>query len=239
MLLLQEKIVRNQKEAYKFIKDGDVIVKDYNTSMKLIQSCFPSERNCRVINGTISLKQGELPINSTPTTTAPIVRIYTRKSEAPNIPYIESNDLTFSRIEQNAAFLKKHKEIIKALDGATIVNPTAGKIETPYGVTDIGSLSTGLKTLLNILYCLEHTAQPYLININECGENVLKYVFPVVAGTNIALFVEHMIFYIPEGYTYVVNGKTMKDRLDMMPYLENMEDRLSTTPTDRSGSLKK
>jgi hypothetical protein len=52
-----------------------------------------------------------------------------------------------------------------------------GRIKTPFGVTDIKHLSTGLKTLLNIRYYVRMGLTPVVVELAECGVNILSSIF--------------------------------------------------------------
>ena len=52
-----------------------------------------------------------------------------------------------------------------------------GKIETIFGVTWLSNLSSGCKALILLNHCKDK-----IINISECGENVLEYIFNLQNG---------------------------------------------------------
>ena len=61
------------------------------------------------------------------------------------------------------------------------------------------------------------------MNINECGDNALKEVFKVAAGTNISLFISHDTNAVDDaidaGYRFKVNGKMIKDGMEFLDQL--------------------
>lgn len=63
------------------------------------------------------------------------------------------------------------------IDNAKLIDKRTGKIETPYGITDIKDLSTGCKTVLNYIFMVENPEMYSIvkaINATECGWNALE-----------------------------------------------------------------
>ena len=71
------------------------------------------------------------------------------------------------------------------------LNLNTGNIETKYGLGTIRNLSSGCKTLLNIV---KHPDK--VVNVEECGPNVLKIVF---AMDNVKVYMSRpTLFDIPD-----------------------------------------
>lgn len=73
-----------------------------------------------------------------------------------------------------------------------------------------------------ILYIKEYGDKNnfYLINIDECGDNILKDIFNVVKDTNIGLFIQHDIIEMPEEFDYFVNDEKLTDILSFGDFIE-------------------
>lgn len=97
-----------------------------------------------------------------------MIKIYTKK--APNADWVISNDLFFNICTGNEDLTDKDVQYIQEIDKASVTED--GHIETKYGIGTIRNLSSGCKTLLNILHHPEK-----VICVEECGPNVLKEIF--------------------------------------------------------------
>lgn len=106
-----------------------------------------------------------------------MITIYKRKKDIPQgVDYVELNDVYFN---QNTVMkLDEYaKKIIGQIDGAKLVSKY--KIESKFnGVTlDIDCLSTGCKTILNVLYYPDK-----VFCIKECGDNALEILYQLEKG---------------------------------------------------------
>ena len=97
-----------------------------------------------------------------------MIDIYTEKKESSN--WILKNDLYFNLNTSNEEMTEQDKNLIFQADDAIL---TLDKhIETKYGLGTIRNLSSGCKTLLNIV---KHPEK--VVCVEECGPNVLKMIF--------------------------------------------------------------
>ena len=97
-----------------------------------------------------------------------VIDIYTEKKESAN--WILKNDLYFNLNTSNEEMTEKDRKLIHQADDAVL---TPDKhIETKYGLGTIRNLSSGCKTLLNIV---KHPDK--VVCVEECGPNVLKLIF--------------------------------------------------------------
>ena len=97
-----------------------------------------------------------------------MIDIYTEKLNSND--WILQNDLYFNLNTSNEEMSQKEVDLIRQIDGAKL---TPDKhIETKYGLGTIRNLSSGCKTLLNIV---KHSDK--VVNVEECGPNVLKIIF--------------------------------------------------------------
>ena len=97
-----------------------------------------------------------------------MIDIYTEKKDSKD--WIIQNDLFFNLHTGNEEMSEKDKKMIKQIDGAIFTSDK--HIETQYGLGTIRNLSSGCKTLLNIV---KHPEK--VVCVEECGPNVLKIIF--------------------------------------------------------------
>lgn len=97
-----------------------------------------------------------------------MIDIYTVKKDDPD--WIIKNDLFFNLNTGNEELSERDTEIIKEIDDAELKDDK--RIQTKYGLGTIRNLSSGCKTLLNII---KHPEK--VVCVEECGPNVLKYIF--------------------------------------------------------------
>ena len=76
-----------------------------------------------------------------------VIYIYTEKKESPD--WILKNDLFFNLNTSNEEMTEKEKRLIYQADDAILKSDK--HIETKYGLGTIRNLSSGCKTLLNIV----------------------------------------------------------------------------------------
>ena len=99
-----------------------------------------------------------------------VIDIYTEKKESSS--WILKNDLYFNLNTSNEEMTEKDRKLIQQADDAVL---TPDKhIETKYGLGTIRNLSSGCKTLLNIV---KHPDK--VVCVEECGPNVLKLIFQI------------------------------------------------------------
>ena len=116
-----------------------------------------------------------------------MIDIYTEKIDSKD--WIIKNDLFFNLNTSNEEISDNEVALIKQVDDAKL---TADKhIETKYGLGTIRNLSSGCKTLLNIV---KHPDK--VVNVEECGPNVLKIIFTM---NNIKIYMSRpSLFDIPD-----------------------------------------
>ncbi len=97
-----------------------------------------------------------------------MIDIYTEKKGLKN--FVLQNDLFFNLNTSNEEMSENEINLIWQVDEAKL---TPNKhIETKYGLGTIRNLSSGCKTLLNIV---KHPEK--IVCVEECGPNVLKFIF--------------------------------------------------------------
>ena len=106
-----------------------------------------------------------------------MITILKNKKDIPqNMEYVELNDIYFNK-NTVLKLDEQAKEIIEQIDGAKLIGKY--KIESRFnGVTlDIDCLSTGCKTVLNVLYFPDK-----VFCLKECGENALEILYHLENG---------------------------------------------------------
>ena len=110
-----------------------------------------------------------------------MIDIYTNKIDSKD--WILQNDLYFNLNTGNEEMSQKEIDLIWQIDEAKL---TPDKhIETKYGLGTIRNLSSGCKTLINIV---KHPDK--VVNVEECGPNVLKIIF---AMENIKIYMSDIV----------------------------------------------
>ncbi len=97
-----------------------------------------------------------------------MIDIYTEKKDSAD--WIIQNDLYFNLHTGNEEMSEKEIRLIKEIDHAELTEDK--HIVTRYGLGTIRNLSSGCKTLLNIV---KHPDK--VVCVEECGPNVLKVIF--------------------------------------------------------------
>ena len=116
-----------------------------------------------------------------------MIDIYTEKRNLKDC--ILQNDLYFNLNTGNEEMSQYEINLIQQVD-ETKLTPDK-HIETKYGLGTIRNLSSGCKTLLNIV---KHPDK--VVNVEECGPNVLKIIFTM---DNIKIYMSRpTLFDIPD-----------------------------------------
>lgn len=97
-----------------------------------------------------------------------MIDIYTEKRDSKD--WILRNDLYFNLYTSNEVMSQNEIDLIQRVDEAKLTPDK--RIETKYGLGTIRNLSSGCKTLLNIV---KHPDK--VVCVEECGPNVLRIIF--------------------------------------------------------------
>lgn len=131
-----------------------------------------------------------------------MITIYKDKKDIPkNMEYVELNDVFFNQ----KTVLKlddKAKAIIEQIDEAELDGKY--KIKSKFnGVTlDIDCLSTGCKTVLNVLHFPDK-----VFCLKECGDNALEVLYALSQGT---VYSDYAVIPFDMDKVQVSNGKETK-----------------------------
>lgn len=201
---------------------------DYNSMVRLIMQTPVKERNCKLVKGHISLKSGYGRLQTVISredknveSQTGVVNVVTKVNKGVK-NFIYDNEEFFKLYAmKDKDFMQKHEDILNQIDNASLSEVSFLYMRTPYADTATANLSTGCKTVLNILYMIEKYPNiTYYINVNECGDNALLLAFKVVAGTNKILYLTNVpcVYNIPKELKFIQDGKLFNTYLD---FLEN------------------
>lgn len=124
-----------------------------------------------------------------------MIEIYTEKKNSKD--WIIQNDFYFNLNTGNEEMTEKDINIIRKADNA-ILTPDK-HIQTKYGLGTIRNLSSGCKTLLNII---KHPDK--VVCVEECGPNILKMIFKM---DNIKIYMSRPSFVdVPDDAKIRFNG---------------------------------
>ena len=116
-----------------------------------------------------------------------MIDIYTEKKASKE--WIIQNDLYFNLHTGNEDMSENEINLIQQVDEAKLTPDK--RIETKYGLGTIRNLSSGCKTLLNIV---KHPDK--VVSVEECGPNVLNIIFKM---DNIKIYMSRpTLFDIPD-----------------------------------------
>jgi len=138
-----------------------------------------------------------------------MLKLYTDKSKFAPDDILEWNDGVFSKFTKSLDFTDTDKEFMWKYDGAKLTggnNTMYGPlVQTRYGDAFAVNLSTGLKTLLNLLH-MKEMSQPYkAIDITECGENILLDVFAKAVEMEIPVILQHAQLPVFDNFSVLVD----------------------------------
>lgn len=106
-----------------------------------------------------------------------MITIFKDKKDIPdNMDYVEINDVFFN---QNTASKldERASAIVKRIDASKLIGKYKMESRFNGSVLDIDCLSTGCKTVLNVLYFPEK-----VFCMKECGDNALEVLYSLEAG---------------------------------------------------------
>lgn len=106
-----------------------------------------------------------------------MITIFKDKKDIPgDLEYVEWNDLFFN--QNTVSFIDKQAEkVIEILDGSKLISKYKIYSRFDEVTLDIDRLSTGCKTVLNVLY---HPDKVFCLK--ECGNNALEIIYHLETG---------------------------------------------------------
>ena len=137
-----------------------------------------------------------------------MIRLYTSLTDVKNGKgTLINNDSYFNNKITASELDEQCEKWLLKIDEAVIIDRKLGSVKTPYGLTNIESLSTGLKTLINVYMCIKRGIK-YNVCITECGVNVLNELFKIANNTGMELLITSIeVGDLEEDFEYLINGK--------------------------------
>lgn len=106
-----------------------------------------------------------------------MISIYRNKKDFPeNFEYVQLNDVYFNEVTFDLLD-ERAKKIVEEIDETEILSKYKLKSRFGEDVLNIDKLSSGCKTVLNVLYNTDK-----IFWIMECGENALEVLFQLEKG---------------------------------------------------------
>lgn len=111
-----------------------------------------------------------------------MITIYKKKTSKNDMEIIEVNDAFFNKytvelLDENA------KDVISRIDKSEMVSKYSIKSRFDEGILNIDKLSTGCKTVLNVMYSPDK-----IFDIRECGDNALDVLYELPQGNIICAY---------------------------------------------------
>ena len=122
-----------------------------------------------------------------------MLKLYTDDSKFDIDKILYSNDAVFDAHTCWMNLDKSDQDLMQKYDKASIIDDNkmfGASIQTPYGITRVTELSTGLKTLLNLRH-MKKMSQYVAIDVTEAGENVLLDIFEEAVKSGISVILRH------------------------------------------------
>ncbi len=105
-----------------------------------------------------------------------MIKIYKKNAIPKSMELVSLNDLYFNKYTVDLLD-KKAVKIIEQIDDSEMISQYTIKSRFDGSVLNIDKLSTGCKTVLNIMY-----NQDKVFDIRECGDNALDAIYALAEG---------------------------------------------------------
>ena len=106
-----------------------------------------------------------------------MVKIYTKLDNVR--PIVQDNEAFFRSKVAVRHISSKGRKYLEDIDRAVIIDEKVGTLMTPFGVIPLDSISTGAKTIQNLMY-LQKYDNSRDIEVTECGANALDIIFELM-----------------------------------------------------------
>ena len=136
-----------------------------------------------------------------------MVNLYTDKKYVKG-DVITDNEAFFDRYITAKSIDETGRGYLEQIDGARILDDELGTVRTPLGTTILENISTGAKTVLNLLY-LQKNNKAAAVDVTECGANALDAVFTLIDNNDgaVRVVLSHAETYKCKDRDYCVNGE--------------------------------
>lgn len=136
-----------------------------------------------------------------------MITVYKRKNIPKNMQLVDFNDIFFNKYTADLLD-DRAREIIAKIDHSEMVNKYTVKSRFDGLALNIDKISTGCKTVLNIMY---HSDK--IFDIRECGENALDVIYALDSG-NVYCEYPLISFEMEAVSIYEKTGKRVVDSYD-------------------------
>ena len=144
-----------------------------------------------------------------------MITIYKKKQIPKNMELIVLNDIYFNKFTVSLID-DKAAEIISKIDNSVMLNNYTISSKFDGGVLNIDKLSTGCKTVLNVLYNPDK-----IFDIRECGDNAIDVLYGLQTG-NICCDYPLISFDMIEAKVYTPDGiQTMSSYDELKEWWSN------------------
>lgn len=150
------------------------------------------------------------------------LRMYTSDEFVPsNLDIIRNNDYYFDFYVQKMVDSEVGRNLIKIVEKGKYVNEKVFIGQFADGGLDVSCLSTGSKTLFNIIGNLNSNK---CFDTVECGRNALQFMLDNIDG-NVIIPTSTTAQIIDESREYYVNGVRVMNDNDFTEVLENVKNK--------------
>lgn len=144
-----------------------------------------------------------------------MITIYKKKQIPKNMELIVLNDINFNKFTVSLID-DKAAEIISKIDNSVMLSNYTISSKFDGGVLNIDKLSTGCKTVLNVLYNPDK-----IFDIRECGDNAIDVLYGLQTG-NICCDYPLISFDMIEAKVYTPDGiQTMSSYDELKEWWSN------------------
>ncbi len=144
-----------------------------------------------------------------------MITIYKKKQIPKNMELIVLNDIYFNKFTVSL-INDKAAEIISKIDNSVMLSNYTISSKFDGGVLNIDKLSTGCKTVLNVLYNPDK-----IFDIRECGDNAIDVLYGLQTG-NICCDYPLISFDMIEAKVYTPDGiQTMSSYEELKEWWSN------------------
>ena len=105
-----------------------------------------------------------------------MIKVYKKKAIPKDMEIVTVNDVFFNRYTANMLD-DAASEIIMKIDNSVMVDPLRIRSRFDDSILNIDKLSTGCKTVLNVMYNRDK-----VFDIKECGDNALDIIYHLDRG---------------------------------------------------------
>lgn len=154
-----------------------------------------------------------------------MIRLYTSKKffEKEGITHI---DAFFDNTVVRTDLKEQEEKFINKFEQAEFIDETEELLKGRFGMYPMNKISSGVKTLLVLsLISRGVIGKPSYLNVTECGNNILDYVFQLADKIDLPLILNHTELYGVKNYNFIVNDKhNVNDIVELVDILDSIRD---------------